>query len=88
MTKPWEQEWRDVGGPCGGRIVNDADDVLADEVTDDALPLMLAAPDMARELMHLVRLLEPLERDSGLNVPGLATLNGARAALRKARVIP
>ena len=34
-----------------------------------------------RELSHLVRLLEPLERAGALNVPGLATLNGARAAL-------
>jgi len=33
------------------------------------------------ELLHLVRLLEPMERDGTLNVPGLATLNGARAAL-------
>ena len=39
---------------------------------------------LAKELRHLVRLLEPLERDGGLNVPGLATLNGARAALKKA----
>jgi DNA-directed RNA polymerase subunit RPC12/RpoP len=36
---------------------------------------------LARELRHLVRLLEPLEQEGGLAVPGLATLNGARAAL-------
>lgn len=46
--------------------------------------LFAAAPELLRELKHLVRLLEPLERDGGLNVPGLATLNGARAAIAKA----
>jgi capsule polysaccharide export protein KpsE/RkpR len=38
---------------------------------------------LRRELSHLVFLLEPLERDGTLNVPGLATLNGARAVLTK-----
>jgi hypothetical protein len=47
--------------------------------------LIAAAPDLYKELWHLVRLLEPLERDGRLDVPGLATLNGARAALAKAR---
>ena len=41
-----------------------------------------AAPDLYRELAHLVKLLEPCEDQ--LAVPGLATLNGARAALAKA----
>jgi len=43
-----------------------------------------AHDDLVRQLSHLVRHLEPLERSGGLNVPGLATLNGARAALAKA----
>lgn len=47
--------------------------------------LMTAAPDLYTELEHLVRLLEPLEQSGELNVPGLATLNGARDALAKAR---
>lgn len=46
--------------------------------------LIAAAPDLYRELKHLVRLLEPLEHVTGLEVPGLATLNGARLALAKA----
>jgi len=46
--------------------------------------LVLAAPTLYHELRHLVRLLEPLERDGGLDVPGLATLNGARRALKMA----
>lgn len=46
--------------------------------------LICAAPDLLRELVHLVSLLEPLEQDGGLEVPGLATLNGARAAIAKA----
>lgn len=37
-----------------------------------------------KELKHLVKLLEPLEQSGGLQVPGLATLNGARAALKEA----
>jgi len=41
--------------------------------------------DLYRELAHLVRLMEPLEQAGTLNVPGLATLNGARAALARAR---
>ncbi len=47
-------------------------------------PLFAAAPKLLKELKHLVRYLEPLERDGGLNVPGLATLNGARAAIAEA----
>jgi hypothetical protein len=39
---------------------------------------------LLKELQHLVRLLEPLEKDGGLDIPGLATLNGARAAIKKA----
>lgn len=46
--------------------------------------LITAAPELHRELAHLVRLLEPMEREGTLNIPGLATLNGARAALAKA----
>ena len=46
--------------------------------------LIAAAPDLLAELKHLVRLLEPLEKSGALNVPGLATLNGALAAIAKA----
>ena len=45
-----------------------------------------AAPDLLAELKHLVGLLEPLEMGGLLNVPGLATLNGARAAIAKAEL--
>ncbi len=44
--------------------------------------LIASAPELLQELLHLVRLLEPVE--DTLNVPGLATLNGARAAIAKA----
>jgi hypothetical protein len=44
--------------------------------------LIAAAPDLLHELQHLVRLLEPCE--DRLEVPGLATLNAARAAIAKA----
>lgn len=46
--------------------------------------LIAAAPDLLKELQHLVRLLQPLEENGGFNVPGLATLNGARLAIAKA----
>lgn len=49
--------------------------------------LIAAAPDLYRQLAHLVHLIEPLERD-GHNIPGLATLNAARAALAKAEGKP
>lgn len=49
-------------------------------------PVLAAAPDLLREITHLVRLLQPLENDGRLNVPGLATLNGARAAIEKAHL--
>jgi len=37
--------------------------------------------ELRRELEHLVFLMEPVEYGGGLNIPGLATLNGARNAL-------
>jgi hypothetical protein len=46
--------------------------------------LIAAAPCLYRELERLVSLMEPLEREGSLNIPGLATLNGARAVLQKA----
>lgn len=46
--------------------------------------LFAASKDLLKELIHLVRLLEPLEMDGRLDVPGLATLNGARKAIDKA----
>jgi hypothetical protein len=53
------------------------------EVMADAR-LIAAAPELLSELRHLVLLLEPLEKGGTLNVPGLATLNGARVAIAKA----
>lgn len=50
--------------------------------------LIAAAPDLYKQLAHLVRLIEPLERDGSLNIPGLATLNAARKALAKAEAKP
>jgi hypothetical protein len=53
---------------------------------DDANARLIAAsPCLLKELEHLVFLLGPLEAGGILNVPGLATLNGARAAIAKAR---
>lgn len=45
--------------------------------------LIAAAPELLQELTHLVRLLEPYEHQ--LNIPGLATLNGARLAIAKSK---
>lgn len=46
--------------------------------------LIAAAPDLLKELQHLVKIMEPLEKECALNIPGLATLNGARSAIKKA----
>ena len=53
--------------------------------TKDNANLFCAARELLKELEHLVRLLEPMERDGSLQVPGLATLNGARRAIKKAK---
>jgi len=53
-----------------------------EEIVDANARLIASAPELYRELAHLVRLLGPCEDQ--LAVPGLATLNGARAALAKA----
>jgi hypothetical protein len=47
--------------------------------------LIAASPELYEALSHLVALLEPMEQNGSLNVPGLATLNGARAALSKVK---
>lgn len=44
--------------------------------------LIAAAPDLLHELQHIVNLLGPWE--DAIDVPGFATLNGARAAIAKA----
>jgi hypothetical protein len=46
--------------------------------------LIAAAPELLAALSHLVALLEPVEQWGALAVPGLATLNEARAAIAKA----
>lgn len=43
--------------------------------------LIAASPCLLRELKHLVALMESMERDGSLNIPGLSTLNGARKAI-------
>lgn len=70
-SKPGKWQRRVDGGHCGTFDVADA-------------RLIAAAPDLLRELEHLVRLLEPAISDGRVSVPGLATLNGARAAIAKA----
>lgn len=44
--------------------------------------LIAAAPELLKELRHLVNLLSPYIDQ--MSVPGLATLNGAKAAITKA----
>ena len=56
---------------------------LGDYVADARL--IAAAPLLLKELQHLVNLLEPIEYGGDLAVPGLATLNAARAAIAAAR---
>lgn len=91
---PWVvDKWGGYG--CGG-IFNDNLSIMKDGLSiamiqsDISKPveanakLIAAAPELLKELNHLVVLLEPLEKDGSLDVPGLATLNGARAAIKKA----
>lgn len=40
--------------------------------------------ELLRELQHLVRLVEPCINDGRASIPGLATFNGAKAAIAKA----
>lgn len=47
-----------------------------------AAALFRAAYQIQKELKHLVRLLEPLEKNIGFNALELVSLNGARAALK------
>lgn len=70
-------EIRETGAWFGART--------CDPETAANVRLCAASPDLLRELQHLVRLLTPRETDGTLDVPGLATLNGARAAIAKAR---
>jgi hypothetical protein len=67
-----------------GGLVAIVYDYCGDDTPANA-KLIAASTDLLRELEHLVRLLEPLEQNGGLDVPGLATLNGAREAIAKAR---
>lgn len=63
------------------RVEVDSDD-CDEKIAMANATLITAAPDLLRELNHLVRLMEPVE--DHLNIPGLATLNAARAAIAKA----
>jgi hypothetical protein len=96
---PWlisddgEGRWNDstlrsvrIANPEGSAIADTYVNCLVstDEECRANARLIAAAPDLLRELSHLVRLLEPMEDDGGLDIPGLATLNGARAAIAKA----
>jgi hypothetical protein len=51
---------------------------------EDDARLIAAAPELLKELAHLVRLLETPINDGRVSVPGLATLNAAKAAISKA----
>ena len=50
---------------------------------EEAARLVAAAPELLKELTHLYRCLRPWI-DAGRSVPGIATLNGAEAAIAKA----
>ena len=58
---------------------------VSDEECRANAKLIAAAPDLLRELSHLVRLLETPISDGRVSAPGLATLNGAKAAIAKAQ---
>jgi hypothetical protein len=55
------------------------------DLNHDDARLIAAAPSLYKELEHIVILLAPVLESGSLNVPGLATLNEAIAALEMAR---
>ena len=85
---PWEQRplLRTYRHIIYGRDNSEiAEGLNPNHAIDDANTLIMAAgPDLLKELRHLVMLLEPLEQSGDLHIPGLATLNGPRAAIAKA----
>jgi len=93
---PWRIEWSEQEEYFAIRLADPQLDYATIALVDgpfDTTPtaetqanawLIAAAPELLYELQHLVRLMEPLERTVGLGVPGLATLNAARAAIAKA----
>lgn len=88
--EPWyadDGEGFSVWSIRGARPVHGGGPVLAQVIGDSAeteanANLIEAAPDLYKELSHLAELIRPY---LGQAVPGLATLNGADAALAKAR---
>lgn len=58
---------------------------VADCYGDANTVLIAQAPAMYEELDRIVKLLEPFEQSGQLNIAGIATLNGPRAVLAKAR---
>jgi hypothetical protein len=72
-----------VAGDTTGPIawVNE-DDVAQDGMSN--ADLIAAAPELLRELEHLARCIGPWI-EAGHGIPGIATLNGARAAIFKAK---
>jgi hypothetical protein len=87
---PWRVDADDEGDPrC---VVTDPADPdnepqiqVAECWDENDAAIIAAATALYRELDHLVALLGPMEQSGALRVPGLATLNGARAALARAR---
>lgn len=86
---PTKGSWhvdRIAAGPSFYVIGNDGEDIArvrgGELQSHPNAHLIAAAPELLRELKHLVSLMEPVEHS--VSIPGLATLNGARAAIAKA----
>lgn len=74
----------DARARCVAVVWRSEQDPLPSEERRANARVIAASTELLMELAHLVRLLEPLEQEGGLKVPGIATLNGARAAIKKA----
>lgn len=85
-THNWIGPLRRDGKPDPVLCDTDREELTAKALreSDANARLIAAAPELLRELQHLTRLLEIQEDEGTLTVPGLATLNGARAAIAKA----
>ncbi len=85
---PWARSY--YGQMDGGEklyaVVTDEEmgSPICECATEADARLIAAAPELLHELAHLVRLLDGAIDDGRVSVPGLATLNGAKAAIAKA----
>lgn len=76
---PWKWVGFYLEGPSAEEVISGDEVIVSNH--DDAR-LIASAPELLHELKTLVMLISPYESEG--RIPGLATLNAARAAIAKA----